>query len=163
MDAKSFMRPFYATQVYQLSIGAACGLSWPSDRIIIQVLDDSTDPAIKVLVSILSHFKHDLDTCLKLIMYLHHVRSIALCIHTFIYLSFHLLKNNILFFYKQIINYFKAVVLLSHIYFGFRCRFLGFTNYDQIFFVTNIKINPTNNHKSHPKKKLCKKITPYLL
>jgi beta-mannan synthase len=35
-------------QVYQLSIGAACGLSWPSDRIIIQVLDDSTDPVIKV-------------------------------------------------------------------------------------------------------------------
>ncbi|GFZ10764.1 nucleotide-diphospho-sugar transferases superfamily protein [Actinidia rufa] len=33
--------------VYQLSIGAACGLSWPSDRIIIQVLDDSTDPIIK--------------------------------------------------------------------------------------------------------------------
>jgi hypothetical protein len=39
-------------QVYQLSIGAACGLSWPSDRIIIQVLDDSTDSAIKVLASI---------------------------------------------------------------------------------------------------------------
>ncbi|KAJ6727367.1 hypothetical protein OIU79_005291 [Salix purpurea] len=37
-------------EVYQLSIGAACGLSWPSDRIIIQVLDDSTDPAIKGLV-----------------------------------------------------------------------------------------------------------------
>ncbi|KAF7820232.1 glucomannan 4-beta-mannosyltransferase 9-like [Senna tora] len=37
-------------QVYQLSIGAACGLSWPSDRIIIQVLDDSTDPLIKKLV-----------------------------------------------------------------------------------------------------------------
>ncbi|KAG8645336.1 hypothetical protein MANES_10G055100v8 [Manihot esculenta] len=37
-------------EVYQLSIGAACGLSWPSDRIIIQVLDDSTDPAIKSLV-----------------------------------------------------------------------------------------------------------------
>ncbi|XP_074581390.1 glucomannan 4-beta-mannosyltransferase 9-like isoform X2 [Curcuma longa] len=37
-------------EVYQLSIGAACGLSWPSDRIIIQVLDDSTDPAIKELV-----------------------------------------------------------------------------------------------------------------
>ena len=35
-------------QVYQLSIGAACGLSWPSDRIVIQVLDDSTDPVIKV-------------------------------------------------------------------------------------------------------------------
>ena len=38
-------------QVYQLSIGAACGLSWPSDRIIIQVLDDSTDPTIKVSTS----------------------------------------------------------------------------------------------------------------
>ncbi|KAG4383743.1 hypothetical protein AAZX31_13G133300 [Glycine max] len=37
-------------QVYQLSIGAACGLSWPSDRIIIQVLDDSTNPTIKELV-----------------------------------------------------------------------------------------------------------------
>ncbi|KAJ7970532.1 glucomannan 4-beta-mannosyltransferase 9-like [Quillaja saponaria] len=39
-------------EVYQLSIGAACGLSWPSDRIIIQVLDDSTDPAIKDLVKL---------------------------------------------------------------------------------------------------------------
>ncbi|KAK2401088.1 glucomannan 4-beta-mannosyltransferase [Trifolium repens] len=37
-------------EVYQLSIGAACGLSWPSDRIIIQILDDSTDPAIMELV-----------------------------------------------------------------------------------------------------------------
>ncbi|XVE99124.1 hypothetical protein REPUB_Repub03eG0170200 [Reevesia pubescens] len=39
-------------EVYQLSIGAACGLSWPADRIIIQVLDDSTDPAIKTLVEL---------------------------------------------------------------------------------------------------------------
>ncbi|CAA2983757.1 glucomannan 4-beta-mannosyltransferase 9 isoform X2 [Olea europaea var. sylvestris] len=39
-------------EVYQLSIGAACGLSWPSDRIIIQVLDDSTDPLIKNLVEL---------------------------------------------------------------------------------------------------------------
>ncbi|KAL8145950.1 glucomannan 4-beta-mannosyltransferase 9-like [Apium graveolens] len=39
-------------EVYQLSIGAACGLSWPSDRIIIQVLDDSTDPAIKDMVEL---------------------------------------------------------------------------------------------------------------
>ncbi|XP_048504113.1 glucomannan 4-beta-mannosyltransferase 9 isoform X2 [Beta vulgaris subsp. vulgaris] len=38
-------------EVYQLSIGAACGLSWPSDRIIIQVLDDSTDSTIKELVA----------------------------------------------------------------------------------------------------------------
>ncbi|WOH02400.1 hypothetical protein DCAR_0521789 [Daucus carota subsp. sativus] len=37
-------------EVYQLSIGAACGLSWPSDRIIIQVLDDSTDAGIKDMV-----------------------------------------------------------------------------------------------------------------
>ncbi|XP_031264327.1 glucomannan 4-beta-mannosyltransferase 9-like [Pistacia vera] len=39
-------------EVYQLSIGAACGLSWPSDRIIIQVLDDSTDPTIKDFVKL---------------------------------------------------------------------------------------------------------------
>nr|GMC87229.1 glucomannan 4-beta-mannosyltransferase 9-like [Ipomoea batatas] len=37
-------------EVYKLSIGAACALTWPSDRIIIQVLDDSTDPIIKNLV-----------------------------------------------------------------------------------------------------------------
>ncbi|KAF8722781.1 hypothetical protein HU200_021906 [Digitaria exilis] len=35
-------------EVYKLSIGAACALTWPPDRIIIQVLDDSTDPIIKV-------------------------------------------------------------------------------------------------------------------
>ncbi|OVA00874.1 hypothetical protein BVC80_9081g29 [Macleaya cordata] len=33
--------------VYKLSIGAACGLSWSSDRIIIQDLDNSTNPTIK--------------------------------------------------------------------------------------------------------------------
>ncbi|CAH9091940.1 unnamed protein product [Cuscuta epithymum] len=37
-------------EVYKLSIGAACALSWPSDRIIIQVLDDSTDPIVKNMV-----------------------------------------------------------------------------------------------------------------
>ncbi|XP_076938016.1 glucomannan 4-beta-mannosyltransferase 9-like [Bidens hawaiensis] len=41
---------FNEREVYQLSIGAACGLTWPSDRIVIQVLDDSTDPLIKGLV-----------------------------------------------------------------------------------------------------------------
>ncbi|KAL8193662.1 hypothetical protein R6Q57_026797 [Mikania cordata] len=41
---------FNEKEVYQLSIGAACGLSWPSDRIVVQVLDDSTDPLIKGLV-----------------------------------------------------------------------------------------------------------------
>jgi beta-mannan synthase len=35
-------------EVYKLSIGAACGLAWPSDRVIVQILDDSTDPTVKV-------------------------------------------------------------------------------------------------------------------
>jgi beta-mannan synthase len=39
---------FYLRQVYKVSIGAACGLSWPTDRLVIQVLDDSTDPVVKV-------------------------------------------------------------------------------------------------------------------
>ncbi|KAG2605320.1 hypothetical protein PVAP13_4NG101500 [Panicum virgatum] len=39
-------------QVYKLSIGAACGLAWPSDRVIVQVLDDSTDPTVKDLVEL---------------------------------------------------------------------------------------------------------------
>ncbi|KAL6593067.1 hypothetical protein ACP70R_049153 [Stipagrostis hirtigluma subsp. patula] len=43
---------FNEKQVYRLSIGAACGLSWPSDRLVIQVLDDSTDPAIRELVEV---------------------------------------------------------------------------------------------------------------
>ncbi|KAJ3673794.1 hypothetical protein LUZ60_005786 [Juncus effusus] len=37
-------------EVYKLSIRAACALTWPPDRIIIQVLDDSTDLTIKSLV-----------------------------------------------------------------------------------------------------------------
>nr|TKW32043.1 hypothetical protein SEVIR_2G144500v2 [Setaria viridis] len=43
---------FNERQVYRLSIGAACGLSWPSERLVIQVLDDSTDPAIRELVEV---------------------------------------------------------------------------------------------------------------
>ncbi|RWR79383.1 mannan synthase 1-like protein [Cinnamomum micranthum f. kanehirae] len=39
-------------EVYRLSIGAACGLSWPSDKIIIQVLDDSTNPITRDLVEL---------------------------------------------------------------------------------------------------------------
>lgn len=39
-------------EVYKLSIGAACELQWPKDRIIVQVLDDSTDPFIKNLVEL---------------------------------------------------------------------------------------------------------------
>jgi beta-mannan synthase len=35
-------------QVYKLSIGAACALEWPAERVVVQVLDDSTDPVVKV-------------------------------------------------------------------------------------------------------------------
>ncbi|CAA7018177.1 unnamed protein product [Microthlaspi erraticum] len=38
-------------EVFQLSIGAACRLIWPLDRLIVQVLDDSTDPTIMEMVS----------------------------------------------------------------------------------------------------------------
>ncbi|KAG6570842.1 Glucomannan 4-beta-mannosyltransferase 2 [Cucurbita argyrosperma subsp. argyrosperma] len=41
---------FNEREVYKISIGAACGLSWPADRLVIQVLDDSTDPVIKQMV-----------------------------------------------------------------------------------------------------------------
>ena len=37
-----------AGQVYKLSIGAACALEWPAERVVVQVLDDSTDPVVKV-------------------------------------------------------------------------------------------------------------------
>ncbi|KAJ0975333.1 hypothetical protein J5N97_017298 [Dioscorea zingiberensis] len=43
---------FNEKEVYKLSIGAACGLTWPRDRIIIQVLDDSTDPIVKAMVEL---------------------------------------------------------------------------------------------------------------
>ncbi|CAN6559959.1 hypothetical protein FF1_029830 [Malus domestica] len=43
---------FNEREVYKVSIGAACGLSWPSDRLVIQVLDDSTDPTIKQMVEL---------------------------------------------------------------------------------------------------------------
>ncbi|XP_051216948.1 glucomannan 4-beta-mannosyltransferase 9 [Lolium perenne] len=41
---------FNEKQVYRLSIGAACGLWWPSEKLVIQVLDDSTDGTIRSLV-----------------------------------------------------------------------------------------------------------------
>ncbi|KAJ7947932.1 Glucomannan 4-beta-mannosyltransferase 9 [Quillaja saponaria] len=43
---------FNEREVYKVSIGAACGLSWPSDRLVIQVLDDSTDPVVKQMVEL---------------------------------------------------------------------------------------------------------------
>ncbi|KAJ7972356.1 Glucomannan 4-beta-mannosyltransferase 9 [Quillaja saponaria] len=42
-------------EVYKLSIGAACGLSWPSDRLIVQVLDDSTNAVLRELVELECH------------------------------------------------------------------------------------------------------------
>ncbi|CAK9182617.1 unnamed protein product [Ilex paraguariensis] len=39
-------------EVYKLSIGASCGLSWPSDRLIVQVLDDSTNEVLRALVEL---------------------------------------------------------------------------------------------------------------
>ncbi|KAF0911474.1 hypothetical protein E2562_011126 [Oryza meyeriana var. granulata] len=41
---------FNEKQVYRLSIGAACGMTWPSDKLVIQVLDDSTDSATREMV-----------------------------------------------------------------------------------------------------------------
>ncbi|KAG4974354.1 hypothetical protein AAZX31_11G163900 [Glycine max] len=41
---------FNEKEVYKVSIGAACNLSWPADRLVIQVLDDSTDPTVKQMV-----------------------------------------------------------------------------------------------------------------
>ncbi|KAL0426425.1 UNVERIFIED_CONTAM: Glucomannan 4-beta-mannosyltransferase 1 [Sesamum latifolium] len=38
---------FNEKEVYKLSIGAVCGLSWPSDRLIVQVLDDSTNEVLR--------------------------------------------------------------------------------------------------------------------
>ncbi|WCJ41706.1 cellulose synthase like [Euphorbia peplus] len=43
---------FNEREVYKVSIGAACNLSWPADRLVIQVLDDSTDPDIKQMVEL---------------------------------------------------------------------------------------------------------------
>ncbi|URD78367.1 Glucomannan 4-beta-mannosyltransferase [Musa troglodytarum] len=41
---------FNEREVYQISIGAVCKLVWPHDRLIIQVLDDSTDLSTRELV-----------------------------------------------------------------------------------------------------------------
>ncbi|XP_055812124.1 glucomannan 4-beta-mannosyltransferase 1-like [Solanum dulcamara] len=43
---------FNEKEVYKLSIGAVCGLSWPSDRLVVQVLDDSTNEVLRTLVDL---------------------------------------------------------------------------------------------------------------
>ncbi|KAJ4959563.1 hypothetical protein NE237_026674 [Protea cynaroides] len=50
MSVMLFIERVYMAIVYQLSIGAACGLSWLTDRIIIPVPNDSIDKTIKDLV-----------------------------------------------------------------------------------------------------------------
>jgi hypothetical protein len=45
---RSSRSPLFLVKVYKLSIGAACALEWPPDRLVVQVLDDSTDPVVKV-------------------------------------------------------------------------------------------------------------------
>ncbi|KAL7127157.1 hypothetical protein ABFS83_14G236700 [Erythranthe nasuta] len=37
-------------EVYKLSIGAACNLSWPADRLLIQVIDGSSDSSIRDMI-----------------------------------------------------------------------------------------------------------------
>lgn len=37
-------------KVYQQSIASACQLDWPKDRILIQVLDDSSDELLQILI-----------------------------------------------------------------------------------------------------------------
>nr|XP_043607195.1 glucomannan 4-beta-mannosyltransferase 1-like [Erigeron canadensis] len=39
-------------EVYKLSIGSVCSLKWPSDRLIVQVLDDSTNEVLRALVEL---------------------------------------------------------------------------------------------------------------
>ncbi|KAJ0966592.1 hypothetical protein J5N97_023509 [Dioscorea zingiberensis] len=39
-------------EVYRLSIGAACSLLWPSSKLVVQVLDDSTDTTLRALVEL---------------------------------------------------------------------------------------------------------------
>ncbi|XP_035840528.1 glucomannan 4-beta-mannosyltransferase 1-like isoform X2 [Helianthus annuus] len=41
---------FNEKEVYKLSIGSVCSLTWPSDRLIVQVLDDSTNDVLRTLV-----------------------------------------------------------------------------------------------------------------
>ncbi|KAL3828533.1 hypothetical protein ACJIZ3_017335 [Penstemon smallii] len=41
---------FNEIEVYKISIGAACSLSWPADRLVIQVLDDSNEIVIKDMI-----------------------------------------------------------------------------------------------------------------
>ncbi|WOL02691.1 putative mannan synthase 11 [Canna indica] len=49
---------FNEREVYHISIGAVCTLAWPNDRLIVQVLDDSTDIAIRELVQEECHKWH---------------------------------------------------------------------------------------------------------
>ncbi|KAK9079377.1 hypothetical protein SSX86_001048 [Deinandra increscens subsp. villosa] len=43
---------FNEKEVYKLSIGSVCSLTWPSNRLIVQVLDDSTNEVLRSLVEL---------------------------------------------------------------------------------------------------------------
>ncbi|TVU05737.1 hypothetical protein EJB05_48918, partial [Eragrostis curvula] len=51
-EREFIITPSVVLKVYKLSIGATCKLNWPSDRFVIQVLDDSTDPEVKDMVKL---------------------------------------------------------------------------------------------------------------
>ncbi|KAL4286442.1 hypothetical protein AHAS_Ahas19G0086600 [Arachis hypogaea] len=62
---------FNEKEVYKVSIGAACNLSWPADRLVIQVLDNSIEPTIKFLTCfvvvaalLMSHSKSNMKACM---------------------------------------------------------------------------------------------------
>lgn len=48
MSDKVLYELFHFFQDYDLSIGAACVLKWPQERLIVQVIDFSTNEAMKV-------------------------------------------------------------------------------------------------------------------
>ncbi|XP_039145274.1 uncharacterized protein LOC120282517 isoform X1 [Dioscorea cayenensis subsp. rotundata] len=54
---------FNEKEVYKLSIEAVCGLAWPPDRFIIQLLDDSTDQLLRYLMLKLITFTNLLELC----------------------------------------------------------------------------------------------------
>lgn len=45
-----FVHQIYILQVYEQSILAACQIDWPRDRLLVQVLDDSDDEMIQLLI-----------------------------------------------------------------------------------------------------------------
>ncbi|CAN7077974.1 unnamed protein product [Brassica oleracea var. botrytis] len=64
-------------EVLKLSIGAACRLTWPLDRLIVQVLDDSTDETIKPYLTLTSN-RPEPDYLQRSVPFLVHNPNVAL-------------------------------------------------------------------------------------